>query len=1012
MKKINLLALFILTINIYNAQNTSQDTIDNPYWIDMMSDPTINFFKTKRAYDLYFSNKPKVKGTGFKQFERWAENAKTSRINADGSFKPADHVQTEIAKFQRNNLQARSNNGDWSCLGPFTNPGPSSMARGVGRIGDIAFHPTDANTIYLGASVGGFWYTTNKGQSWKNGNTDNIPSLGISSIAVCPVPASEPVIIIGSGDRAANDAPGLGTYISLDGGINFTKSNTGMGNVTVNEMVVNPINSNTIYAATSSGIYRSFNQGKNWALCSPAQNFKDIKYSPDDTMVLYAATSGSFYRCTNGGTIWTAVNSGLSSNGRNRIAIAVTAANPNIVYLVASKTNNSVDAVYKSSNRGQSFVVKSTSSNLIGTQGWYAIAIESSGTDSNVVFVGGLDMYRSINGGATFSKVSNWTGGSTWIHADFHHLSRNPINNDLFIGTDGGVDYSTNDYSTPMLYNNINNGLAISMFYNLGVSQSSKTKFITGAQDNGTSAGSSSSDWTAELGGDGMQCEVSNLDTTVMFGSLYYGAISRSKNNGQFWGQITSGPPSNMGGINETGPWVTPFHIHPRNHDIMVTVFQNVWISKNVVTANTPTFAKATTGVTGNGTAVRFSNANDSVCFTGWDNGAIRVCNNLFASTPAFIPIGSSTFGSGQVNDIETSYNDKNILYVAKGSKIFKSSNLGTSWVDISLNLPNITIHSIALHKFSKEGLYVGTSSGVYYKDSAMTAWVPYSNGLTLNAQVRDLEIVHDLECGQNSKLYAATYGRGLWITNTYSDTANLKLTLNSDKGNKICQGEKLTITCDGGTIYNFNANSDITQTGLNTFEITANTSNQYQIYSKNSNGECEIRNFDLTVNPKPTLIANPKLKTVAKGTNAILNVSGATDYEWTPNKYIIGVNSGDQINVKPDTTITYTIKGTSVDGCINTTTVKITVTGTGSISNITDEINIYPNPTQQELIIQSIAKTSFEILNQESKKVIIGNNSNFEHNIDVSKLANGIYFIHLKDMDGKMNIMKFTILR
>lgn len=968
----------------------------------MMRDPSINFFKTKRAYELYFSNKPKIKGSGFKQFERWAENAYRNRINPDGSFKPADHDQKEIEKFQRNNLQSRGYNGDWTNLGPFNNPG---QTRGVGRIGEVAFHPTDQNTIYTGGSAGGFWFSNNKGQSWTKSNTDDIVSLGIASIAVSQINGLDPVIIIGSGDRGANDVPGLGTYISTDGGINFTKSNTGMGNLTVNRLVVNPLNQSTIIAATSSGIYRSFNQGKNWVLSSPAQEFKDIKYCPNDTMTIYASTINSFYRSTNGGSVWTIITSGLSTNGRNNMNIAVTRANPDIVYLVASKSsNNSLDAVYKSSNKGLNFIAKSTSSTLIGTQGWYAIAIAASETDSNIVYVGGLDVYKSTNGGTSFTKTSDWNGfGRPWVHADIHFLGRNPLTDELYVGSDGGVDYTNNEGSS---FNNINNGLSISMFYNLGVSQLSKTKFICGAQDNGTSAGSSILDWTAELAGDGMQCEVSNLDTGVMFGCQYNGqSINRTKNNGTNWNAVSNT-------ITEPGPWVTPYHLHPRINDYMVAVYQNVWLSKNVVTSSSPTFSKVSTGASGSGTAVRFSNASDSICFVGWDNGLVRVCTNLFASTPSFLPIASSSFGSGAVNDIETSYKDRNTLYIAKGSKIYKSVNFGTSWTDISLNLPNITIHSIALHKYSKEGLYVGTSAGVYYKDSGMTAWVPFSNGLSLNAQIRDLEIVHDSECAQNSKLYAATYGRGLWVTSTFSDTNNLKLTLNSDKGNKVCEGEKLTITCDGGITYNYNLSSDINQTSSSTFEITAGTTNQYQFYSKNANGECEMKNFNLTVYPKPNLVANPKTKTVGKGSNVVLNVSGATAYEWTPVKYIQGLNTGDQINTKPDSTITYTIKGTTDEGCINTTTVKISVTGNSSITNQIKELQIYPNPTSQELTVKSNSKTTYEVFDIDSKRVLIGNKFNFEHNINVSKLSNGVYFIHLNDDFGSLNITKFVIQR
>jgi hypothetical protein len=99
----------------------------------------------------------------------------------------------------------------------------------------------------------------------------------------------------------------------------------------------NPLNKNTIFAAVDNGIYVTYNQGANWIQKSSAGNFKDIKYCPGDTMTLYATSNGVFYRSINAGNTWTTINTGFTATGRNRLAIGVTAANPNIVYVVASK---------------------------------------------------------------------------------------------------------------------------------------------------------------------------------------------------------------------------------------------------------------------------------------------------------------------------------------------------------------------------------------------------------------------------------------------------------------------------------------------------------------------------------------------------------------------------------------------------------------------------------------------------------------------------------------------------
>ena len=254
-------------------------------------------------------------------------------------------------------------------------------------------------------------------------------------------------------------------------------------------------------------------------------------------MTLYATENGVFYRSTNAGNTWTAINTGMSATGRNRLAIAVTAANPNIVYVVASKSStNGLESFYKSSNKGLTFTARigdtfnilggNTNGSSSGGQGWYDLAIAANDQDSNMVAVGGVIQFRTDNGGTSWTAISHWFGGGApFVHADVHYLARNPLNNELYSGNDGGV-YTTANNGTSWTIRN--KGLAISQFYNFGVSQLSKTKFITGAQDNGTSWGSDSASWqTASFGGDGMQCEISNFDTTVMFGQCFCARWSR-----------------------------------------------------------------------------------------------------------------------------------------------------------------------------------------------------------------------------------------------------------------------------------------------------------------------------------------------------------------------------------------------------------------------------------------------------------------------------------------------------
>jgi hypothetical protein len=929
MKKLLILICILLNTASVDSQ-TTQDTIDNAYWQTMMFDHTINIHKTRRAYDLYFSNKPKVKGTGHKQFERWYDywNAKVDEF---GNFPAPDRALTEYKKFLRNNLTARSTTGTWTNLGPLVGP-PSTtgIPIGSGRICGIGYHATNGNIIYAGAPQGGFWRSTNKGVNWTS-STDNLPTLGVSDIAYIQNSTSDSVILIGTGDRDAGDANGLGVYKSTNGGVSFTASNTGMGNLTVNKLLVNKDKNTTIIAATSGGMYISYNQGASWVLKSVGSNFTDAKYCPSDTNIVYGTVSGAFYRSSNGGNTWGTIGTGFSGNARNRMAIAVSPDNGNVVYVVANRTSNTLDAVYKSTDKGLTFTTTATTPNVLSSQGWYAITIESSLTDVNTVFIGGLDLYKSTDGGVTFTSVANWTGGGgkPWVHADHHYLGRNPVNNELWIGHDGAIDYTLNEGST---FNHRDNGLSISQIYNLGVSQMSKTRFISGLQDNGSLVGSSTSTWNARVGGDGMQCEISNFDTMDMFANVQYGDLRRSTNGGTGWTDISATIPAGP------GPWAAPCHLHPRVADMMIMLYKNANLSKNVVSAGTPTFNAITTGITSDGSAIRFSNVNNDLAFMGWSNGTVRYCANLSAGSPTTTLVTNPN-GGNKVTDLETSFNNENVVFATAGTEVFKSTDKGVTWANISGNLPNITMYSIVLDKNSPEGKYVGTEAGVYYKDSLMANWILYNNGLPANSDIRDLEIVYDTTCTNASVLYAATYGRGLWKGDLYiSETQpNPAFTMPT----AACTSVPVNITNTTTSITNNGATTTYQwlvspMTGVAFTGSTTNTSTDPQITfstagtytvtliaTKPFGGFCRTFKTISVGNKGSIVLKTINDTTICPGDTVLVKVGGLKTYTFTPNTNVSIFNDSNAY-LYPTSASNYMIVGSISGGCFDTTFVDV----------------------------------------------------------------------------------------
>ena len=223
------------------AQNV--DTANTAVWVDMMQDPNANFFEAQKAFEMYWEGRERQKGDGYKIFKRW-EHFWSSRINEDGSFPAPEATLTAFENWQSaynqqmNGIESES--GDWEEIGPRFKPfNGTGQPNGNGRLNCVEFHPTNANIMFVGSPSGGFWKTTNGGTSWTT-STDGLPTLGVSSILIDS--SNTNIIYIGTGDRDAGDAPGLGVYKSTNGGQSFAQYNSGMGYKTVGQMLMHPTN--------------------------------------------------------------------------------------------------------------------------------------------------------------------------------------------------------------------------------------------------------------------------------------------------------------------------------------------------------------------------------------------------------------------------------------------------------------------------------------------------------------------------------------------------------------------------------------------------------------------------------------------------------------------------------------------------------------------------------------------------------------------------------------------------
>lgn len=757
------LALLMFTLVFFQGVKAQK-------WVEMMQDTNANFYDIVAEFEAYWKDRPYERGHGYNAFRRWqwfveprvypSGNLRTaSRTYAIEKYKAFLEEQSALKQLPTTNSSvANATVSNWIPLGPFgnaVNPGSGGEA---GRLQCIEIKPGDPNSIYVGAAAGGFWMSKDGGLTYTT-TTDHLGSCGVSGIAIDPQNHNN--IYISTGDKDAGDTYATGIYRSTDGG--FTWSQTGLQWQTsqqrrIYRLLINPLNPNTLIAATSVGIYRSLDAGSTWSL-SIGGSYVDAEYRPGDTSQVYAVTGGVFYRSTNGGASFNAIQISGSMN-TNRLSMAVTPANNNCIYILASANNNGFGGLYRSTNAGNSFSLMSSTPNIfdwstngsgVGGQGWYDIAIDASPTNSNEIIAGGVNTWKSTNGGINWTLNTHWTGGGgrPLVHADLHCV-RYYSGTTIFLGTDGGIDRSTNGGTS---WTTINGNMNIAQIYKMGQAVNTASKIITGHQDNGTFL-LNGSNWNFILGGDGMDCFVDWSNNNTVYGSSQYGNFRRSLNNGASWSNITNG-------LSGTGAWVAPIVQDPSTPNTIYCGYQNVFKS---VSQGSGWQQLGNIGVTLD--EIKVSPAGSNTIYATSSGGIWKSTNggqtwsNIVAGIPA---------SSAQITDLAMDNLNPNILYVtlsgySSGNKVFRSTNGGASWSNYSSGLPNIPVNCVVYLNNSPQALYVGTDIGVYYREASMNAWMLFSNGLP-NVPVFDLEIYY-----AGGKLRAATYARGVWETDLYSD--------------------------------------------------------------------------------------------------------------------------------------------------------------------------------------------------------------------------------------------------
>ncbi len=952
-----LFAAFFFAVPVFATYGQKITTTQKDF---QKSDPT--FFDIQREfyahYDPAHAAEPEDedgnKDGEFEKFKRW-EWYWQPRVGTTGKFPAPDVLLTEWNKYVQSHPNAASRirtvagsggsghhayapsvSGSWTSLGPTTSP---SNYQDIGRVNCIAFDSLISTTFWIGSPDGGLWKTTDGGTTWTT-NTDNLPVLGVSDIAIDNQHRDTMYIATGDGDGAntgsGGDSKSVGVLKTTDGGVTWNTTGLSWTLASVNfikRLILDPTNPSVLIAATSNGIYRTTNGGTTWTNTRTGY-FMDMQMNPGNHNILCATTysyggGAQIYQSTNNGVTWTSVYTGA---GIARIKLAVTPASVNKVdALCVDATSWGFNSIMHSTDGGATWVTALTinagctndymddANNASGCygQGYYDVGFACSPTNPNELYLGGVNTWKSTDNGATWTIKNYWSGGGgvPTVHADKHWFTYQPSTGVFFEGNDGGI-YKTADGGTT--WTHLSNGLVISEIYRIGTSATSAGDVICGLQDNGSKEDVAGT-WSNRTGGDGMEALIDYTNVNIQYSTYVQGLIYRTTNH---WGSNTTLVNNNAAsGVNSAGLWVTPYVENPLNHNGLYVGKDQLYRGFNAgsaATAGAVTWVSISSSLTFPTSSSQLINA---IAVAPTDSNTIYIaCDNyLYRTTTG----GSSwTLVNTAAENITyiaiNNTNPNNVWFTLSvytaGSKVFVTTTGGASWTNISGTLPNIPVNTIVYSNTGSNGEYIGTDLGVYYLGTSASDWVPFNTGLP-NVVVDELEI-----CYANSKIYAATFGRGLWSSDLFTNVAPITGTFT------VCVNSTtpLSDATSGGTWSSSSANATVGSTGIVT-GVTAGTATIS--YTVGSTG---------TVTAVVTVVALPSAISPAGASVCVGSTVNLTDVTtggtWSSVNATVGtISSGGTVTgISTGTTI---ISYTASTGCAVTVVTTVNAAPTAVIT-------------------------------------------------------------------------------
>lgn len=828
-------------------------------------------------------------------------------------------LQTEQSKGSSNLISALS----WTERGPdgdFTiggNPRPPGAQTG-GRIRACMIDSLDAthNTVWVGGVDGGLWKTTNINNSPANWTlvNDFLANLAVASMCQDPRAGFQNIMYFCTGESFGNaDAVrGIGVFKSTDAGAtwNLLPSSTSYINGT---KIVCDYQGNVYLGTRNTGLVRSTDGGTTWTTITPAgigSSVCDVEISSTSQAGrLHVATgifSTSGYSYTDipatvtSGT-WTAATTAFTTfNQRTELGIS-----GNFLYACPDNGSHQVPTIWKSADGGANWTATTAqpSATWANGQGWYDLTCAINPSNPNEVIVGGLDTWKSTNGGNSWSQLSSWATSTPnfYVHADHHNLQWWDGGTKLVFTNDGGVWYSTDGGTTKT---DRNKGLRLKQFYSVAIHPTKPNYFIAGAQDNGMHRlDHPGMDSSAEVvGGDGCYSAIDQSNGNFQFGSYVYNVYRRSTNGGLNW----TTPVNNQ----STGRFVNPWDYDNNNFKIYACNNAGTFLRWNDPRTGSSTDVVSVSAFGGGNVSAAHASpyTANRVYFGTGSGGIIQVDNaDVGTSIAGTLINGGAGMPSGYVNCVVTGSDDQHLMacFTNYGvQNIWVTANGGTTWTNIDGNLPDMPVRWALFHPDTDTKAFIATETGVWETDlinGTSTVW----NANNTFPNVRTDMIKYR---ASDRTIAAGTHGRGIW-TATVSNATCTPASITSHPSNStICAGNNTTFsvtatgtaplgyqwqvsTAGAGGPWNNISNGGV-YSGATTPTLTITgatlTMNTYQ-YRCVVTGNCvpitaTSNPAVLTVNTPTIITGQPANSTICAGSNTSFSVTAtgtSVTYQW-----------------------------------------------------------------------------------------------------------------------------------